>query len=687
MQLAHQAALRLGPLEVRPATREVIGPEGREVLQPRVMQVLVALAQAQGAVVSRDDLIERCWDGRIVGDDAITFVMVKLRKLGARTGGFALETIPRVGYRLAPAGSNRAPAPATAPPKGIGRRGALAIGGAALAVAAGGAALWRARQPSAAPVTLAVLPFEDLSPGTTAKFMAEGLARELRNSLSRVAGLRVIADASSFVLAGQGLGLAELGKRLHASLLVKGSVLQAGAELRTTVELVDVASGLQVWADSRDSQGGDLFQLQDALAGAVIQELIARVGADRIREPPSRRARNPEVFRLMLGATQLLEQTRALSMNGHDAESADAADAAMKLARQALAIDPADVGALVVLASLVRNGWSRELAAQPLTTAERGAQAADLLRQALLTDPNDPSALAALGDIFRRIEWRWTEAETLFQRALAVDPNHVEALWAYSYLLELLGRAVEGLGHARALMRLDPETVWRRLALPRGLYCAGQFKAAAALFDRELAANPSNLFLIREHYMMRLSETDAPGMRRLIVRVRDELWRGRARTPPLEALLARMAAGAEALEGRPAGLIKLVDADVAAWDAAWGHGGTPQGRASVDLLFIYAMEYAWAGEVGPSMRLLDRALAARSTYWVPSMPYAFARFPERVRDDPRYAAVWAAEPQRMELVRRRREAIERGQMAGFAPDGRKVIPSLPPDPDPIPLNG
>ena len=66
MQLAHQAVFSLGPLEVRPPTCEVVSPHGREVLQPRVMQVLVALTQARGGVVSRHDLIAQCWDGRLV---------------------------------------------------------------------------------------------------------------------------------------------------------------------------------------------------------------------------------------------------------------------------------------------------------------------------------------------------------------------------------------------------------------------------------------------------------------------------------------------------------------------------------------------------------------------------------------------------------------------------------------------
>ena len=79
--LAHAAPFRLGAMEVRPGTREVIGPTAREVIEPRVMQVLVALASAKSEVVSRDDLIACCWDGRAVGEDAINRVISKIRRL------------------------------------------------------------------------------------------------------------------------------------------------------------------------------------------------------------------------------------------------------------------------------------------------------------------------------------------------------------------------------------------------------------------------------------------------------------------------------------------------------------------------------------------------------------------------------------------------------------------------------
>ena len=111
MDLAREPAFRLGGMEVRPATRELVFTAGREVLEPRVMAVLIRLAQAKGEVVTRDDLTEACWEGRVVSDDAINRVISRIRRASDLTGGkdFALETITKVGYRLvtAPAAASR----------------------------------------------------------------------------------------------------------------------------------------------------------------------------------------------------------------------------------------------------------------------------------------------------------------------------------------------------------------------------------------------------------------------------------------------------------------------------------------------------------------------------------------------------------------------------------------------------
>jgi DNA-binding winged helix-turn-helix (wHTH) protein/tetratricopeptide (TPR) repeat protein len=172
VRLAQRAPFALGGLAVVPAERQVQWDGGADTLEPRVMQVLVALADAQGSVVSRDELIERCWDGLVVGDDAVVRVVSRLRKLGEASGAFAIKTVARVGYVLRAGATVEAmpmaavwreaaePPPAVAPDllggapaaTGAGRahvpraRRAVLVAAAGVASLVAGGSLWRARR-------------------------------------------------------------------------------------------------------------------------------------------------------------------------------------------------------------------------------------------------------------------------------------------------------------------------------------------------------------------------------------------------------------------------------------------------------------------------------------------------------------------------------------------------------------
>jgi DNA-binding winged helix-turn-helix (wHTH) protein/tetratricopeptide (TPR) repeat protein len=154
--LAHELPFRLGDLEVVPATRTVVCGDRSETLEPRVMQVLVVLARANGAVVTRERLIELCWEGRVVTDDAVNRILSRIRHVAAGTGAgsFRLETIARVGYRLTKvAGRAADPAPERSEVPASGRRAApsrrtflVGAGAVLLAGAAGGLAWRRSRK-------------------------------------------------------------------------------------------------------------------------------------------------------------------------------------------------------------------------------------------------------------------------------------------------------------------------------------------------------------------------------------------------------------------------------------------------------------------------------------------------------------------------------------------------------------
>ncbi len=154
IDLAHEPALSVGAVKVLPPTREVIGAAGeREVIEPRVMQVLVALARAKGTILSRDDLTEACWEGRVVGEDAINRVISRLRRVaeGIGSSSFRVETVTKVGYRLIVQGADSTPGAIALEPRPLAdrlsRRHLVAVGVAGTLAAAGAAAfLWNRQQ-------------------------------------------------------------------------------------------------------------------------------------------------------------------------------------------------------------------------------------------------------------------------------------------------------------------------------------------------------------------------------------------------------------------------------------------------------------------------------------------------------------------------------------------------------------
>lgn len=158
IELAREPPLALGRLRIFPAQRELVRDDGeREVLEHRVMQVLIALAKSDGAIVTRNDLMEWCWQGRIVGEDALTRVLSRLRRVseGIGAGSFDIETITKVGYRLTENGVGDDavdPVASALPAFGLSRRTVLA-GGAALGTAglAGVGAMLRDRPKPSAP--------------------------------------------------------------------------------------------------------------------------------------------------------------------------------------------------------------------------------------------------------------------------------------------------------------------------------------------------------------------------------------------------------------------------------------------------------------------------------------------------------------------------------------------------------
>lgn len=137
--LAKRQDFFLGDVRVRPSLRTIEGPSGTAKGEPRVIQVLVALADARGRVLSRDDLLHLCWDGRIVGDDAINRAIGEVRRIAASVGaGFEVETVPRIGYLITGIDWDEQPAQDNSPSRILTGRRKLLVGGLAVVAVIGG---------------------------------------------------------------------------------------------------------------------------------------------------------------------------------------------------------------------------------------------------------------------------------------------------------------------------------------------------------------------------------------------------------------------------------------------------------------------------------------------------------------------------------------------------------------------
>lgn len=245
VDLAREPSFRLASVDVRPATREVLGRPGqREVLEPRVMQVLVALARRRGEVVSRDELLHACWRGRTVGDDAVNRCVAALRRVAEAFGGLAIETIARVGYRLDEVAASRG--------AGDGAR-----------------------------TLVAVLPFEALSDEAGMGHLCDGISEEILQALAQRTALRLVGRAASFQFRGARKVVRQVADELSATHVLDGSVRRSGPRVRVSTHLIECEGQTILWSHRFDRELSDVFALQDAVAEAVAAALREALGPGR----------------------------------------------------------------------------------------------------------------------------------------------------------------------------------------------------------------------------------------------------------------------------------------------------------------------------------------------------------------------------------------------------------------------
>jgi len=292
------------------------------------------------------------------------------------------------------------------------------------------------------PHSVAVLPFANMSPDTENAFLADGMAEEILNVLSRVEGLKVASRTSSFSFRDEAVGVREIGRRLGIAHVVDGSVRRQGDRVRIAAQLVEAATDQQLWAGSFDRELTDIFALQEDIAQAVVDSMAAAL-ADTLgmRTVRVRRATdNLQAYELYLRGRQLFAQRGASLMP------------ARELLRQAVELDPGFAEAWAVLAGVEYVLPSYFAEVPSVDASQRAAEAA---KKALARVDDEPDALA-VSTRLAADQGRRTEALEFADRALEQDPNNANT-WMWKGLTLIEAGHVDAAGDCFERARqLDP---------------------------------------------------------------------------------------------------------------------------------------------------------------------------------------------------------------------------------------
>jgi serine/threonine-protein kinase len=356
-------------------------------------------------------------------------------------------------------------------------------------------------------VSIAVLPFEDLSPGRDQEYFSDGMAEELLNLLTRNPGIRVASRTSAFSFRGTQTDIKTIGEKLNVAYVVEGSVRKDGTRFRITAQLIDVATDSHLWSQTYDREMKDIFAIQDEIAGSISQSLDLTVFArrsSRLKQP------DPDVYNLYLQGAYFLMQPRKENL-----------EKAIDCFEQAIQLDPefapAWSGLSAVHGTQAGDGY--------IGVDEGNSLARQEAQKALELDPELGSAYNQIGWIKRNYEWDLKGAEAAFTKALELQPGSVTALRGLGAVKSTLGSLEEAILFDQRAIEIDPLLIPNYIALGFHCYYAGRLNESEVAFRNILKhddnfpkvhAGISLLYLARLQFDQALIE---------IEREEDPFWR------------------------------------------------------------------------------------------------------------------------------------------------------------------
>ena len=324
--------------------------------------------------------------------------------------------------------------------------------------------------------SLAVLPFENASRDPEHEYLSDGIAGSLINILATVPKLRVMAQSTVFRYKERGNDPQAVGRELNVRAVLTGRIMQSGGSLRIGTELVDVATGSQLWGAQYDRKPGDIFAIQDEISDEISEKLRLKLTRAEKKRLTKRQTHDAEAYRLYLKGRHHWNRW-----------TEEGFYKAIEYFQQAVGKDPSYALAHTGLAdSYVLLGWNSYL---PPKDAFPKAKIAAM--EALRFDPRLGEAHAPLAAVLWLHDWQWQEAQKEFERGLALNPVYPTANHWYAEYLMTMGRNVEAIARMKSSQDLDPLSLIISVAIGWAYYMAQRYEDAIEQFRRTVELDPN----------------------------------------------------------------------------------------------------------------------------------------------------------------------------------------------------
>jgi len=324
--------------------------------------------------------------------------------------------------------------------------------------------------------SLAVLPFENASRDAEHEYLSDGIAGSLINILATVPKLRVMSQSTVFRYKGRGIDPQAIGRELNVRAVLTGRIVQSGGSLRIGTELVDVATGTQLWGAQYNRQPGDIFAIQDEISNEISGKLRLKLTRAEKKRLTKRQTEDAEAYRLYLKGRHHWNQW-----------TEEGFYKAIEYFQQAVEKDPGYALAHAGVAdAYVLLGWNGYLPPKDAFPKAKTAAMAALRLDADLGEAHTP-----LAAVLWLHTWEWPEAQLEFERSLALNPAYPTANHWYAEHLMTMGRHADAIARMKASQELDPLSLIISVAIGWAFYMGRQYEESMEQLQRTVELDPN----------------------------------------------------------------------------------------------------------------------------------------------------------------------------------------------------